>query len=124
MTNITTCTPALRPLAWQLAAFHQDNPVLKAALRSQRVATVFPTALCVSEAEQSALYPGYYLRCADGNNYWIGRDKAEARSNLDQATIRYLKPEFGYEYDVEYSFGHVVGSGSPWLNLSAIDELV
>lgn len=124
MTNITSTSAARLPLACMIASVHQGNPILQAAVRSSRVSTVFPTALSVPEAEQAALYPGYYLRVADGNNYWIGRDKAQALSNLDQACERHLSAAFDYEYDIEYSFGHVIGGGSPWINMSSLDSFV
>lgn len=79
-----------------------------------------PAAFSVAEAEQHGLFPGYYLRCGDGANYWIGSTLAEARGNLSQACDRHLKPSFGFDYDIEYSFGKVIG-GPPWANLSSID---
>lgn len=124
MTNITSTFAAMKPLAYMIASVHQSNPILQSAVQSRRVSTIFPTTLSVPEAEQAALYPGYYLRCADSNNYWIGGDKTAAQANIDRATERHLKPEFNFEYDIEYSFGQVVGGGSPWSNLSALDELV
>lgn len=124
MTNITSIPAARRPLANMIACVHQDNPILKAAVRSHRASTIFPTTLPIPEAEQAGLYRGYYLRCADGHNYWIGRDKQEAQSNFDKATTRHLKPGFGYGYDVEFSFGHVIGGGPAWINMSSADEFV
>ena len=124
MTNNTSIIPARLPLASMIASVHQDNPILQTAVRSHCARTIFPTTLSVAEAEQAALYPGYYLRAADSNNYWIGSDQKEALANLDRACDLLLKPSFGYEYDIEYSFGHVIGGGSPWSNMSALDAFV
>ena len=124
MINNTSIVAARLPMASMIASVHQGNPILQDAVRSHRTRTIFPTTLSVAEAEQAALYPGYYLRAADSNNYWIGRDQKEALANLDRACDRFLKPTFGYEYDVEYSFGHVIGGGSPWSNESAVDAFL
>lgn len=124
MTNNTSNIAALRPVASMIECVHQDNPILQTAVRSHRARTIFPTTLSVSEAEQAALYPGYYIRSADSNNYWIGGDQKEALTNLDRACDRFLKPSFGYEYDIEYSFGQVIGGGSPWSNMSALDVFI
>ena len=124
MTNTNTTIAARSPLTCMIAGAHESNIILKSALKSRRVRTLFTTSLNVAEAEQAALYPGYYLRAADGNNYWIGTTVDEARINLDKVGEHVLKPWFGYGYDVEYSFGQVVGGGSPWSNISALDAIV
>lgn len=107
-----------------IPAPRESNPILNAAVRCGAVATIFPTQLSKSEAEQSGLYPGYYLRAGDGMNYWIGSKQDEARGNLAFATNWFLKESFQFDFDLEYSFGHVVGGGTPWANLSLMDEFI
>lgn len=124
MTNITSMKVAQRPLTSSIVAAHLSNPILQAAVLNHRVHIHSPTTLPPAQAEQAGLYPGYYIRCCDGNNYWIGRDQKEGRFNLGKIAERVLKSEFDFEYDIEYSFGHVVGGGSPWENMSAIDAFV
>jgi hypothetical protein len=104
---------------------HLSNPILRRALLSRTVSTIFRThGHTTSENEQAALYPGYYMRCPDDQNYWIGRDKDSAYRNLNEAGKLFLKASFGYEYDIEYSFGQIVGGGSAWSNLSAAELMV
>lgn len=107
-----------------LPPLHSVNPVLTDALRTRSVSPVFPTNLGVSEAEQRALFPGYYLRVANGQNYWFGRTLQEARGNFDRITCLMLSAECGWQYDIEYSFGQVIDGGSPWANLSAEDRFI
>lgn len=57
-------------------------------------------------------------------NYWIGSKQDEARGNLAFATNWFLKESFQFDFDLEYSFGHVVGGGTPWANLSLMDEFI
>lgn len=124
MTNNISTMSARSPLACIIAAVHESNPILQTAVKSHRVSTIFPTTLNVAEAEQAGLYPGYYLRAGDGNNYWIGKTMEEGRCNLGKVADRVLKASFNFDYDIEYSFGHVVGGGSPWSNMSDLDEMV
>lgn len=107
-----------------LPPLHPVNPVLTSALHNRSVSTVFPTTLSVSEAEQRALYPGYYLRVANGQNFWFGRTLSVARGNFDRITCLMLSAECGWQYDIEYSHGQVLDGGSPWANLSAEERFI
>lgn len=97
------------------------NPLLQVAM--QRGFRASGPASCIdpNTAEQMGQFRGYYLRLPDGANHWIGADLAQAQSHFDTACERHLSAALGWRYDIEFSHGYVVGAGSPWDNLSAID---
>ena len=98
-----------------------ENPFLARRVRDGLTPAV-PFTGTTAEAEQLGRFTGYYMRSACGANYWIGASFSEAFANRDRAGDLFLSPIFGHEYDVEYSFGYVVGGGSAWANLSALDR--
>lgn len=100
-----------------------DNPFLASALRRGHLRQLDPTQL-PAQAEQAGAYRGYYLRCADGHNHWIGETLNVARGNFKLACDRFLNVRNGFDYDVEYSHGWTVDGSTPWNNLNSTELFV
>lgn len=100
-----------------------DNPILSSALRRGKVRCADATML-PAQAEQAGAYRGYYMRCADGHNHWLGESLQTAQANFHRAGDLFLNRHNGWDYDVEFSHGQIVGNGPPWDNLSCIDLFI
>ncbi len=100
----------------------RQNPFLAHRVRVDGLQPAVPFQGPSEQAEQAGLYTGYYMRCANGANYWIGSLLDEAKANVHRAADLFLSPTFGHDYDLEYSFGCVLGGSSVWANLSAADR--
>lgn len=108
--------PVQQTLLAQSVSLDPDA-ILVRTFREQGVSPIFQTELKTVEAEQRALYPGFYIRCANGVNRWIGATMTDAQQYIDRSAAEIQQMTHGMYYEIEYSFGHNAGGASPWANL-------